>query len=208
MEIHHFSSAHSLLNTCLSSLRDKNVQKDAFKFRLNLKRIGEMMAYEISKTLAYQKTEIETPFAKKQIMRLSSEILVACILRAGLPLYDGILSYFDQALSTFITPVRGSLHITSASVDGVNLILADPMLATGSSMLSAYHQLQGLAQNEGPIVVHLVSVVASKQGVEKLQQEITANNVHLWVVEIDDFLNKEGYIVPGLGDAGDLAFGL
>jgi uracil phosphoribosyltransferase len=216
MIIHDFSKKNSLLNLFITSLRDKIKQKDSIFFRRNLERIGEVFAYEISKTLIYQSKFIVTPFAEKEVFLPLYPVVVSSILRAGIPLHQGILNYFDTAASSFVTPfyrnqdgVAQNLksYASKTNIDNTTLIIADPMLATGASMIEAYDALLQLKEKDNPVSVHFVVVVASPEGLQKMQEVITENNTHIWVLSVDSHLNDQGYIVPGLGDAGDLSFG-
>jgi len=179
-----------------------------------MKRIGEIFAYEISKSLQYEKKDIETPLGKKEMHLISNKIVNATILRAGLPLHDGILSYYDQAENAFISAYREYQneyafdikfeHVSGPSIEEKTLILSDPMLASGASMIGSY---QALMKHGKPRHTHIVAIIASEPGVEKLQKELMDDTMTLWIGDIDPSLNAKSYIVPGIGDAGDLAFG-
>jgi uracil phosphoribosyltransferase len=209
------SETPSLFNRFMAELRDVHVQKDSLRFRRNMERIGEIFAYEISKTLNYKEVEIKTPLGTALQQLPDSGIVLATVLRAGLPLHQGFLNYFDKAENAFIGAYRQytddhkkfdiqSDYISSPALDGKVLILMDPMLATGSSMLLAY---QALLKRGKPARTHIVCPIASRQGVEYLQEHLSENEVTLWLGEVDPGLTGSSYIVPGLGDAGDLAFG-
>ena len=205
---------NSLFNQFIAEIRDVNVQGDPLRFRRNLERVGEIFAYEISKTLAYTEKEVQTPLGISNMQLPQDEVVVASILRAGLPLHDGLLNYFDRAENAFISAYRkytdnGEFkinfeYISAPSVEGKVVILADPMLATGSSMELAY---QALLTKGTPKHVHVVSVIASQQGVDYIKSHLPSENITLWMGAVDKDLNDKSYIVPGCGDAGDLAFG-
>ena len=204
---------NSILNQFVSEIRDVNIQKDRMRFRRNIERIGEIMAYEISKTLNFSEKEITTPLGEANMHLPTDNLVIGCILRASLPLHQGFLNYFDKADNTFISAYRkhhkdGSFeveveYLSSPNLDGKTLILVDPMLATGQSMALSY---EAMLQKGTPKITHFVSVIASQEGVDKIQN-MMPNNSRLWVAAIDDELTAQAYIVPGLGDAGDLAFG-
>jgi len=205
-----------LINQYIAELRDVEIQQDSLRFRRNLERVGEIMAYEISKTLDYKKQEVETPLGTSSMLKLDDNLVNATILRAGLPLHQGFLNYFDNAENAFITAHReynddGSFfinfgHISGPSLDDKVLILSDPMLASGASMKLAF---EALLKHGTPKHTHIVTVIASQEGVDYLDQEVLQkhSNVSLWIGDADPTLNDKSYIVPGLGDAGDLAFG-
>jgi uracil phosphoribosyltransferase len=206
------SERHSLLSNWISELRDVDVQADRMRFRKNIERIGEVIAYEISKTLSWVEKETTTPLGKAQSKMLSQQPVLATILRAGSPLHQGMLNYFDKADNAFIAAYRkhhpdGSFEINLNYMACPNLanrvvIIADPMLATGASLVKTI----GLLKKEWHFAeLHIACVIASKEGVDHLQQAVP--EAKIWCGDIDDELNSKGYIVPGLGDAGDLAFG-
>jgi len=213
MIIHHLGENNSILNTFISEIRDEKIQKDSMRFRKNIERIGEILAYEMSKILTYKNQTVATPLGTKIIPILDENIVLCSILRAGLPLHQGLLNYFDSAENAFISAYRkvdndGTFDIrveyfASPSLRNKTLILADPMLATGQSLVSTY---QALLSHGTPKQLHIFAVVASTEGVDYIAKHF-GENTHLWVATIDSSLNKKGYIVPGLGDAGDLAFG-
>ncbi len=206
------SAQSSLVSVWMRELRDVQIQKDRARFRRNIERIGQVAAYEISRELTYQDEEIQTPLAPAMTRTLASQPVLATILRAGLPLYQGLLSYFDDADSAFIGAYRrhaadGSFdvaqgYMASPAIAGRTLIVADPMLATGASMVQA---LETLMEFDKPAQMHVVSVVASPEGIATLERHFP--NAHIWTAAIDSGLNAEKYILPGLGDAGDLSFG-
>lgn len=214
MDIRHLITEHSLLSRFVSEMRNVEIQKDALRFRRNIERVGEIMAYEISKTLSYKIEPVQTPLGVAECAHISNEVVLGTILRAGLSFHQGFLNYFDQAENAFVSAYRKHKdrlnfdifieYIASPSLDGKTLILVDPMLATGSSMELAYRALQTKGM---PKEVHLVSIISSQEAVDYLQKQFPESNVHLWVAAIDPELNELAYIVPGLGDAGDLAYG-
>jgi len=205
-----------LINQYIAELRDVNIQHDSLRFRRNLERVGEILANEISKTLNYKTTEVETPLGTSKMQLLDEKIVNTTILRAGLPLHQGFLNYFDGAENAFITAYRqydkeGSFHInfehiSGPSIDGKILILSDPMLASGASMKLAF---EALLKRGTPKYTHIATVIASQEGVDYLDHEVLQKhkNVSLWIGDTDPDLNEKSYIVPGLGDAGDLAYG-
>jgi len=206
------STKDSIANRFLAELRNVAIQKDRLRFRRNLERVGEVFAYEISQTLDYQAQNIETPLGTSNIMLPAQRIVLATILRAGLPLHQGLLNYFDTADNVFIAAYRkqhkdGSFeiqldYVSTPDLEGCVLILADPMLATGTSINLA---LKELARFGKPDVIHVVTVIASIVGVEAVQ--VSWPNACIWAGAVDEELTTKSYIVPGLGDAGDLAFG-
>lgn len=204
---------NSLLTQFLSELRDENVQKDRLRFRLNLERIGGIIAYEISKKLSWKQTEVTTPLGTSTTAMLTEQPVIATILRAGLPLHQGILHFFDRAENAFISAYRkhhkdGTFeieleYVSSPDLNGKTLILCDPMLATGQSLVLTYKKL---LERGRPTHTHMVAVIASAEGVEYAKKNLP-DNITLWIVAIDAELTAQSYIVPGLGDAGDLAYG-
>lgn len=215
MIIHFFGDDNSLLNQFISEIRDKNIQKDSMRFRKNIERIGEILSYELSKSLNYTLKEVKTPLGVKK-MSIPENMLVLCsVLRAGLPLHQGLLNYFDKAENAFISAYR--LHrdnsdkfevivkyFASPTLNDKILVLTDPMLATGKTLENTFKALKSHGK---PKQIHIISVIGSKQGVEYIKS-IFPENTHLWIAAIDDKLNNKGYIVPGIGDAGDLSFGV
>ena len=214
MKVINLGADNSVLNQFISQMRDSKVQKDRLRFRTNLRRVGQIFGYELSKTLSYKPVDVVTPLATASMMVPSDEIVVATILRAGLPLHEGILDYFDGAGNAFVAAYRkydneGEFHIhteycTCPDLTGKVLILADTMLATGSSIEVAVQVLK--EQGGEPSEIHLVCPISSAQAIENLKKSMP-ENVTLWVAAIDPELTNHSYIVPGLGDAGDLAFG-
>ena len=214
MKIHHLVQNNSVLNTFLSEIRDKKIQKDSMRFRSNIERIGEILAYELSKSLSFSKNSVETPLGKKESFLIADSLVVCSILRAGLPLHQGILNYFDTAENAFISAFRHHPsnderfeivveYLASPILDGKTLLLADPMLATGQSLVAVFEALKKLGT---PKEIHLISVIGAREGINFIEKHFP-ENTHLWIATIDATLNEKGYIVPGLGDAGDLAFG-
>lgn len=213
MKVINFAENHSLMSRYLLEMRDVNIQHDPLRFRRNLERTGEIMAYEISKTLEYKTVEITTPLDVAECQTPADEIVLGTIFRAGLPFHQGFLSYFDRAENAFVSAYRKYKekenfdilieYLASPRLDGKTLILCDPMLATGASMELSY---RALLTKGSPAKVHLASVIASRQAVDYLQNKMPGDTT-LWVGVIDDKINTHSYIVPGLGDAGDLAFG-
>jgi len=207
------STKHSLISNWVSELRNTEIQTDRMRFRRNLERIGEAIAYEISKILPWQEKEIQTPLGIHTSKVLADQPVLATILRAGLPLHQGLLNYFDRADNSFISAYRkhhrdGSFEInleyfSSASLENKVLIVCDPMLATGASLAAT---LQILKTNGNPSQIHIVSAIAASVGIEYVLREF-GEKLYIWCGDIDDELTAKGYIVPGLGDAGDLAFG-
>ena len=212
--IYNLSEHNSIANKYLAELRDVNIQKDRMRFRRNMERIGEVLAYEISKTLTYEKQDTETPLGIASIAMPTQRIVLGTILRAGMPLHQGALNIFDGADNAFISAYRQHKHnpesfeivveyLACPSLENKTLILADPMLATGQSMVATFEALKPFGN---PKEVHLVSVIGAQKGVNYVSEEF-GDKAHLWIAAIDDTLNEKGYIIPGLGDAGDLAFG-
>lgn len=216
MEIINLDKTPSLLNRFMRELRDTSIQTDPLRFRRNIERIGEIMAYEISKHLDYTDEEITTPLAKISVKQPSDKIVLATILRAGLPFHHGFLNYFDHAENAFVSAYRKYKekgdkfevlveYLASPDIEGKTLILVDPMLATGSSMELGY---RALLNNGTPKRIHVASVIASHQAVEYISKNFPEEITTVWCAAIDPEINSHSYIVPGLGDAGDLAFGV
>ncbi len=207
------SEQNSIFNQFIAEIRDVDIQQDSMRFRRNIERIGEILAYELSKDLDYYEQEVFTPLGIAKENLIKEQPVVASILRAGLPLHNGILNLFDQAENAFISAYRkehkdGSFevhvdYLASPDIEDKVLILADPMLATGRSMELVY---KAMLQKGTPKQIHVVSVIASKLGIEHIKTRLP-KNTKIWVGAIDDELTAQSYIVPGLGDAGDLAFG-
>jgi uracil phosphoribosyltransferase len=207
------SKNNSLLNHWVAELRDVHVQNDRMRFRRNIERIGEVAAYELSKTLQFKSVEVTTPLGIALTQLLTEQPVLATILRAGLPLHQGMLNYFDKADNAFISAYRkhhpdGSFEISLEylSCPDLNnrvLILCDPMLATGASLVET---IQAIQKTYTPAKIHIVVTIASQKGLEHVEKELGAG-IPIWCAAIDPILNDKSYIVPGLGDAGDLAFG-
>lgn len=214
MKIINLGETNSILNRFVAELRDVNIQKDRMRFRTNIERIGEIMAYEMSKDFGYSKKEIQTPLGIATIGTPDNDLVVSTILRAGLPFHQGFLHYFDNAENAFVSAFRKykdrlnfEIHIeyiASPRLTNKTLIITDPMLATGSSMELAYEALRTKGH---PAQIHIASIIASKQAIEYIKHKMPENNTTVWVAAVDDHLDDHSYIVPGLGDAGDLAFG-
>lgn len=216
MKIYNFSEENSLLNSFIREIRDINIQGDRLRFRRNIERIGEIMAYEISKELRYRKIEVTTPLDVAEASVLDEEIVIATILRAGLPFHHGMLNYFDGAENAFVSAYRKyketghhtfDIHIeyiASPSIEGKTLILTDPMLATGSSMELTYRALitKGI-----PARIHIATIISSRQAIDYCMENFPSEKTTIWTAAIDPGLNESAYIVPGIGDAGDLAYG-
>lgn len=207
------SEKHSLVSNWISEIRDENIQQDRMRFRRNLERIAEVAAYELSKVLPYEEKEVDTPLGTAKSKLLKSQPVIASILRAGLPMHNGILNYFDKADNAFIAAYRkhekdGSFEISleymsCPDLEEKVLIISDPMLATGASMVKTIHFLK----EEGPPKeIHIICAIACTVGIEYVKREAPA--VKIWCGDIDDELTAKGFIVPGLGDAGDLAYGM
>ncbi|WP_118949946.1 uracil phosphoribosyltransferase [Taibaiella helva] len=210
--VYNLSVQHSLLSQWMSEIRDHEIQKDRMRFRRNMERIGEVAAYELSRRLPFTERLVQTPMGESMVNVMDGQPVLTTILRAGVPLYQGLLNYFDQADSAFIAAYRkhhrdGSFeieqhYITCPSLEGRVLIIADPMLATGASLILALETLMGYGK---PAHVHIVTAIACSEGIENVLRRFP--EVDIWAGDIDDELTAKGYIVPGLGDAGDLAFG-
>ncbi|MDG1797464.1 MAG: uracil phosphoribosyltransferase [Flavobacteriales bacterium] len=213
MKIYNFSEYSSLYNKFLSELRDAQIQKDSMRFRKNLERLGEISAYEISKSLDNYTLSTNTPLGISTTKVPLENIVLATILRAGLPLHNGLLNYFDSAENCFISAFRKHTssndfdveieYLASPKLDGKVVLLSDTMLASGQSMVLAY---KALLEKGNPSEIHLVSVIGSQQGIDFVTQNFPENTT-LWIGGIDPKMTTQSYIVPGLGDAGDLAFG-
>ena len=214
MNIHNISLQNSILNNFISEIRSVGIQKDSMRFRRNIERIGEVLGYEMSKSLSYKTELVETPLGKCTINLPDNDIVLCSILRAGVPLHNGLLNYFDTAENAFISAYRHHKHdpesfeiiveyLACPNLENKTLVLADPMLATGQSMVATFEALKPFGI---PKEVHLISVIGAQEGVNFVEQNFD-DNTHLWIAAIDDTLNDKGYIIHGLGDAGDLAFG-
>ncbi len=214
MVIHNLGDENSILNTFISEIRDSHIQKDAMRFRRNIERIGEVLGYEFSKELEYHMKSVTTPLGHKSMNLIQDQVVICSILRAGLPLHQGLLNYFDTAENGFISAFRKHEgdednfevvvdYFAAPSLEGKVLVLTDPMLATGRTLENV---LEGLKKHGTPKQIHIVSVIGSQQGIEFVESVFPAQT-HLWIAAIDPELNARGYILPGIGDAGDLAYG-
>lgn len=214
MHIHYLTESNSILCHFLSQLRDVELQKDRMRFRKNVERIGEIMAYELSKSLEYKDIEVTTPLGTKKTTAICNGVVLCSILRAGLTLHHGFMNFFDDAENGFVSAYRHhptndekfEIHVeykAAPSFKEKTLILVDPMLATGQSAVAVYEEL---LKNEEPKETHIAVVVAAPEGVEYLKEKLP-DSCHLWIATLDEGLNDKKYIVPGLGDAGDLAYG-
>ena len=214
MQIHYISENNSILNHFLAQIRDVSIQTDSMRFRKNIERIGEIMAYELSKNLEYKTIEIQTPLAIKKTTTIADNVVLCSILRAGLALHTGFLNIFDNAENGFVSAYRHHKNNDDAfeilveyqaapSFENKNLILIDPMLATGQSIVAVFNKLM---TEETPKEIHIAVVIAAPEGIAFLEKNLPSN-CHLWVAALDEKLNEKNYIVPGLGDAGDLAYG-
>lgn len=215
MKVINLSEHNSVLNHFLREIRDVNIQKDSLRFRTNIERIGEVMAIEMSKELEYTQVDVQTPLGVAPVNVTSEQLVLATILRAGMPLYQGFLHIFDHAENAFLSAYRrvnekGELEIVAEymaapSIEGKTLVIADPMLATGMSMESSYLALQ---KHGTPRHTHLCCTIATPQAIDYLRKALNDRpDVTLWCAAVDPILNEKKYIVPGLGDAGDLCFG-
>lgn len=214
MKIIDFNLSNSVLNQFVAELRNIHVQGDRIRFRRNIERIGEVMAYEMSKTFHYATHKVQTPLGVAEVSVPDSRLVLATILRAGLPFHQGFLNVFDGAENAFVSAYRKYIdeehfdvnieYIASPDITGKTLVLVDPMLATGSSMELSYRAM--LTKGE-PAEIHVASVIATRQAVDYITHTLPADKTTIWCAAIDPELNEHCYIVPGLGDAGDLAFG-
>lgn len=214
MRIVNLGDTDSILNKFVAELRDVDIQKDSLRFRRNVERIGEIMAYEISKEFHYSTKDIQSPLGIAPMNTPDDQIVISTILRAGLPFHQGFLRYLDNAENAFVSAYRKykdrlnfDIHIeyiASPRLTGKTLIISDPMLATGSSMELAY---EALLTKGVPGHVHVASIISSKQALEYLQKKMPDDKTTIWIAALDNDLDDHSYIVPGLGDAGDLAFG-
>jgi uracil phosphoribosyltransferase len=214
MKVVNLGESNTILNRFVAELREIHIQKDRLRFRRNIERIGEIMAYEISRDFTYSRKDISTPLGTASMSLPDNPVVIATILRAGLPYHHGFLSYLDVAENAFVSAYRKykdrlnfDIHIeyiASPALKGKTLVLTDPMLATGSSMELAYKAL--LTKGE-PAHVHVASIIASRQAITYIREHMPDARTSVWVAAIDDELDEHSYIVPGLGDAGDLAYG-
>ncbi len=215
MTLHVLNQQNTLLNKFISEIRDREIQKDSMRFRRNLERIGEVTAYEISKEMNYTPKIVETPLGEATVQLIDDQVVLATILRAGLPFHQGFLNYFDDAQNAFVSAYRKSTkdgkfkvkveYISCGDLEGKTLLLVDPMLATGSSLVLAY---EALCEKGGePAHTHVACIIASEQGVDYLQHHMPGATTTVWCGAVDEELTSRSYIVPGIGDAGDLAYG-
>ena len=213
-KIRNLGLENTIFNQYIAEIRDEKIQKDPIRFRRNLERLGEIFAYEISKTFSYHPVDVTTPLGVKTIQLMDEQPILATILRAGLPLHQGMLNIFDHADNAFISAFRkhymdGTFDIqidymSAPDMDDRILVICDPMLASGQSMVCAYNEIM---KQGHPKYIHIVSVIASTQGVEYLRSNLPDIDCTIWLGAVDDELTVQSYIVPGLGDAGDLAYG-
>lgn len=214
MNIQYISEENSVLNQFLNQIRAVSIQKDAMRFRRNMERIGEILAYEISKKLTYNNVAVTTPLGIKNTSEIAEKIVLCSILRAGLTLHQGFLNYFDSAENGFISAYRNHYNSDEnfdilveyqavPNMDNKILILVDPMLATGQSLVAVLNKILAAQQ---PKEIHIAVVIAAPEGIKYLEENLP-ENCHLWVASLDEKLNEKNYIIPGLGDAGDLAYG-
>ena len=215
MTIHHLGESNTILNQFIAELRDSNIQKDSMRFRRNIERIGEILAYEMSKTLSYEYKVINTPLGSKRMSLPVNDLVLCAVLRAGLPLHQGVQNYFDAAENAFISAYRKHLnggevfdvivkYLAAPTLTNKTLVLIDPMLATGKTLENTLEAMKDHGEQKQ---IHIISVIGSKEGIEHAKK-VFPENTHLWIAAIDEELNNYGYIIPGLGDAGDLSFGL
>lgn len=215
MKINVLNSEKSILNKFLAEIRDRQVQGDSMRFRRNLERIGEVMALEISRELNYAPKTVTTPLGEAVIEMISDELVIATVLRAGLPFHQGFLNYFDNAQNAFIGAYRKNHkdntmtialeYVSGPSLEGKTLLLVDPMLATGASLVLAY---EALVERCGePAHTHVAAVISSEQGVDYVKRHMSGEKTTIWTAALDEELTSKNYIVPGIGDAGDLAYG-
>ncbi|MDO4461512.1 MAG: uracil phosphoribosyltransferase [Bacteroidia bacterium] len=214
MEVKILNRQNTVVNNYLSEIRNVDVQSDPLRFRKNISRIGSFMAYEVSKTMSYKDTQVRTPLGIADVMVPADEVVVGTILRAGLPMHEGVLDVFDHAQNCFVSAYRKYInvdefeinleYVATAHLDDKVLLLADPMLATGFSIEATYRALKKYGT---PKHTHIMCVIGSEAGVEFLSNALKDEPVTIWVAAVDPELNEHKYIVPGLGDAGDLCYG-
>lgn len=215
MTLNILSRQNTVLNKFIAQIRDREIQRDPMRFRRNMERIGEIAAYEISKTLRYTPRIVETPLGQAEVAQIDDSIVLATILRSGLPFHQGFLNYFDDAQNAFVSAYRKSTkdgkfkvkveYISCGDLEGKTLLLVDPMLATGSSLVLAY---EALCERGGtPAHTHVASVIASEQGIDYVTNHMPHQTTTIWAAAVDEELTSRCYIVPGIGDAGDLAYG-
>ena len=215
MTLHVLSQQNTVLNKFIAEIRDREIQKDSMRFRRNMERIGEITAYEISKALHYRPQVVETPLGEATVQAIDDQLVIATILRAGLPYHQGFLNYFDDAQNAFVSAYRKYSkdnsfnikveYISTCELSGKTLIIVDPMLATGSSLVLTY---QALIEKAGmPSYTHIATIIASQEGLEYARKHFSAQNTSIWCGTVDAEMTVKSYIVPGLGDVGDLAYG-
>ncbi len=213
--VHILNKENTILNKFIAQMRDKQVQVDSMRFRRNMERIGEVMSYEISKSLNYVERVVETPLGEAAIQMVGDDIVIATVMRAGIPFHQGFLNYFDDADNAFVSCYRKSTkdgkftvkveYVSCGELEGKTLLLVDPMLATGASLVLAY---KGLCEKGGvPKHTHIAAIIASEQGVDYVQRNMPHKSTTIWTAALDEELTSRAYIVPGIGDAGDLAYG-
>ena len=215
MTLHILSQQNTVLNKFIAEIRDKSIQRDSMRFRRNMERIGEVTDYEISRTLNYSPRVVETPLGEATVQTIDDRLVIATILRAGLPYHQGFLNYFDDAQNAFVSAYRKSTkdgkftvkveYISCGSLEGKTLLLVDPMLATGSSLVLAYNAL--CERGGEPLHTHVAAVIASEQGIDYVEKNMPRQTTTIWAAAVDEELTSRSYIVPGIGDAGDLAYG-
>ncbi|MFI3332088.1 MAG: uracil phosphoribosyltransferase [Rikenellaceae bacterium] len=215
MMLHILSAENSVLGKFIAEIRDREIQKDSMRFRRNLERIAEITAYEISKVLYYKEQTVETPLGEAAVAMIDDDIVVATIMRAGLPYHQGFLNYFDNASNAFVAAYRKTHkdssfevkveYVSCGDLEGKILILVDPMLATGASLVLAH---RALCEKGGePKHTHVAAAVASEQGIDYVKKNMSRSTTTIWAAVVDEELTSKSYIVPGIGDAGDLAYG-
>ncbi len=215
MKLHNFDAENSILNQFISEIRNVSIQQDQMRFRKNIERIGEILAYELSKELTYNTQKIRTPLGTKSMSLPQKDLVLCAILRAGLPLHQGVLNYFDSAENAFISAYRHHSnnsddfevivnYLAAPSLENKILVLIDPMLASGKTLENTYNAMKS---HGTPSQIHIVSAIGSNEGINYIE-DIFPKNTHLWVAATDEELNSRGYIIPGLGDAGDLSYGI
>ncbi len=215
MKVHNLSEKNSILNHFIAEIRDVNIHHDSLRFRKNIERIGEILSYEISKSLTYEIKQVQSPLGIAEVPLYAEKVVLSPVLRAGLPLHQGFLQFFDKAENAFVSAARQYNadhshfdivveYLSSPSLDGKTLIIIDPMLATGASLDLAYRTL---LQRGEPSKIHIACAIASRFGIEEVQRLFPKDKTTVWIGAIDPDLNEKAYIVPGLGDAGDLAYG-
>ena len=215
MTLHVLSQQNTVLNKFIAQIRDREIQKDPVRMRGNMERIREITAYEISKALHYRPQVVETPLGEATVEMFDDQLVIATILRAGLPFHQGFLNYFDDAQNAFVSAYRKSTkdgkfkvkveYISCGSLEGKTLLLVDPMLATGSSLVLTYNAL--CEKGGTPACTHVAAVIASEQGVDYAMKHMPHQTTTIWTAVVDEELTSRSYIVPGIGDAGDLAYG-